>query len=213
MTGRFEGRIDGTIPAIKLNRRHQGHHKILSYKVATDDPFFRPIASYIATVMRYLSNPNRNSTRPRVSTLKVWVLASLLVPGIASATLGEDGATVQRDAVGLRAQRLIAQSGAFSVHELQLPGGTRVREYLTAGQQIFAITWSGPSIPDLQQLLGTYFPRYQQGAARTQGRGRQPIMLHEPDLVIQTGGHPRAFSGVVYLPGLMPPGVSADQIQ
>jgi hypothetical protein len=197
----------------RSNRRHNNGHQILSYKVATDKLFFHPIASYIVMVMHYFSMPTLRSLAPRGGTLKVWVLASLLVPGIASATLGEDSATVERDAAGLQAQRRMAQSGAFSVHELQLPGGTRVREYLTPGQQIFAITWSGPSIPDLQQLLGTYFPRYQQGASRTPGRGRQPIMMHEPDLVIQTGGHPRAFSGVVYLPRLMPPGVSADQIQ
>ena len=170
-------------------------------------------AGYIPLMMLdLLRRPHRSVASPARATAG-WLLIALLAPGVAFATLGEDGSTVDGDRVQMRAQRSVSQSTAYSVHELQLPGGTRVREYLTPAQQIFAITWSGPSIPDLQQLLGTYFPRYQQGAARTAGRGRQPIMMNEPDLVIQTGGHPRAFSGVVYLPGLMPPGVSADQIQ
>jgi len=156
----------------------------------------------------------RRSAFSRPGAVPGWLLACLLVPGVATATLGEDGSSVERDLAHLQAQRSVAQSSAFSVHELQLPGGTRVREYLTPRQQIFAITWSGPSIPDLQQLLGTYFPRYQQGAARVAaGRGRQPILMQESDLVIQTGGHPRAFFGAAYLPRLMPPGVSVNQLR
>jgi len=99
--------------------------------------------------------------------LKVWVLASLLVPGIASATLGEDSATVERDAAGLQAQRRMAQSGAFSVHELQLPGGTRVREYLTPGSRSSRSPGVDPAFPICSSCLETYFPRYQQGASRT----------------------------------------------
>jgi hypothetical protein len=159
------------------------------------------------------SIPTHGSARSRAGTLTGCLLAGLLVPGIASAALGQDSSTVERDVTQLRAQRSIAQSSAFSVHELQLPGGTRVREYLTAAQQVFAVTWSGPSIPDLQQLLGTYFPRFEQSAARATGRGRQAIRVQESDLVIQSGGHSRAFFGMAYLPKSVPTGVRIDQIQ
>jgi hypothetical protein len=98
------------------------------------------------------------------------------------------------------------------VHELQLPGGTQVREYLTAANQVFAIAWRGPSGPDLQQLLGTYFPRYST-AARALGRVRRPVIVEESDLVIRTGGHARAFFGVAYLPRQMPAGITAEQIR
>ena len=184
---------------------------MLSYKVATDAQFRRPIARYIVPV-NYFLIPRHCSARPWAGTLTCWLLAGMLAPGIATAALGEDGSTIERDVAHLQAQRSIAQSSAYSVHELALPGGTRVREYLTPAQQIFAITWSGPSIPDLQQLLGSYFPRFQ-SAAKAVGRARRPILMQEPDLVIQSGGHPRAFSGVAYLPHLVPPGVRADQIQ
>jgi Protein of unknown function (DUF2844) len=152
------------------------------------------------------------SARLRAGTVAGWLSASLLVPGTALAGLGDDGSMVDRDVVELRAQRAMAQSSAYSVHELTLPGGTTVREYLTPTQQVFAIAWNGPSIPDLHLLLGSYFPRFR-SAAQAVGRARRPVIVQEPDLVIQSGGHPRAFSGVAYLPALIPSGVSPEQIR
>jgi hypothetical protein len=142
----------------------------------------------------------------------VWLLAAAFAPGMALAALGEDSSTVERDVMQLRAQRSVTPSSVYSVHELQLPGGTQVREYLTASNRVFAIAWSGPSIPDLQQLLGSYFPRYR-SAAEAMGRSRRPAAVEDSDLVIRTGGHARAFFGVAYLPGQMPSGVRAEQIR
>lgn len=139
--------------------------------------------------------------------------AALLAPGLALAALGQDGSSVESDRVQLKAQRNITQSSGYSVHELTLPGGTKVREYLSPNQQIFAVAWNGPSIPDLQQLLGAHFARYQSAAARAARGLRRPVVLQEPDLVIQSNGHARAFSGVAYLPQQMPSGVSAEQIR
>jgi hypothetical protein len=140
------------------------------------------------------------------------LLAASLAPGLAFATLGEDGSTVDHDRVQLRAQRSVSQASAYSVHELQLPGGTQVREYLTAANQVFAVAWNGPSIPDLQQLLGTYFPRYQAAAQANQG-ARRPVVVQASDLVIHTGGHQRAFFGAAYLPKQMPAGMTEEQIR
>jgi hypothetical protein len=140
------------------------------------------------------------------------LVTASLAPGLAFATLGEDGSTVDHDRVQMRAQRSVTQATAYSVHELQLPGGTQVREYMTAANRVFAVAWSGPSIPDLQQLLGTYFPRYQ-AAAQAQGRARKPLAVEASDLVIHVSGHQRAFFGVAYLPGQMPAEVRADQIR
>ncbi len=112
----------------------------------------------------------------------------------------------------MRAQRSVTASTAYSVHELQLPGGTLVREYLTSANRVFAVAWKGPSIPDLQQLLGTYFPRYRV-ATEAIGRARRGVVVEHSDLVIHTGGHTRAFYGVAYLPTQMPSGVQPDQIR
>lgn len=155
----------------------------------------------------------RGSTSLRVRTaLASPLIAATVIPGIASATLGEDGSTVERDRAQMQAQRLIAQSTGYTVHELQLPGGTTVREYLTNTNQVFAIAWRGPSIPDLKVLLGTHFARFS-AAAQAAGRARHALIVQDPDLVIHSGGHPRAFSGMAYLPQRMPPGVTAEQIR
>ena len=161
--------------------------------------------------MRNLSHRSPKRARGHVLTA-AWLLAAVAAPGIAFATLGQDGSTVDRDRVQLRAQRSVTQSAGYSVHELTLPGGTQVREYLTSTQQVFAVAWRGPSIPDLQQLLGDYFPRYST-AAKALGRARRPIAVEESDLVIHTGGHPRAFFGVAYLPQRMPAGMRAEDIR
>jgi hypothetical protein len=162
-------------------------------------------------MLHLLRRPHRSVACPAPVTAG-WLLIALLAPGLAFATLGEDGSTVDGDRVQMRAQRSVSQSTAYSVHELQLPGGTQVREYLTGANKVFAVAWNGPSIPDLQQLLGTYFPRYS-AAAQALGRARRPIVAEQPDLVIRSGGRPRAFFGVVYLPQQIPSGISAEQIK
>ncbi len=142
----------------------------------------------------------------------VSTLAACLAPGLAGATLGEAGTTVDRDLVQLRAQRAITRAAAYTVHELQVGGGTAVREYVNGANQVFAITWTGPSIPDLQQLLGVHFARYS-AAARSNGRARRPVSVRQADLVIQTAGRTRAFSGIAYLPPQVPPGMRIDEIR
>jgi Protein of unknown function (DUF2844) len=146
-----------------------------------------------------------------------WMAAAMLAPGVALAALGADASTIEHDATQLKAMRSVTGTAAFSVHELQLAGQTRVREYVTPGNQVFAVTWSGPSIPDMQQLLGAYFPRFSKAAQATAtGRTRPtraPFHLEDPDLVIRTGGHVRAFFGVAYLPGMVPQGVQMEQIR
>jgi hypothetical protein len=140
------------------------------------------------------------------------IIASLWLPGIAQAALGQDAATVDGDLVRMQAQRRVLQAAGYTVHELQLAGGTVVREYLAASQQVFAVSWSGPSIPDLQPLLGTHYARYQ-AAAKASGISRRGVAVQDPDLVVRAGGHARAFHGVAYVPSLMPAGFDPGQIR
>jgi hypothetical protein len=161
-----------------------------------------------------------NNNRSRTQAMRglyqrlptVGLLAAMCAPAIALAALGADASTIERDVTQMRAQRSVSATSAFSVHELQLSGGTQVREYVTTANQVFAVVWRGPSIPDLQQLLGTYFPRFSK-AAQALGRVRRGVAVEESDLVIRTGGHPRDFFGMAYLPGQMPQGVTLDAIR
>jgi hypothetical protein len=112
----------------------------------------------------------------------------------------------------MKATRRIVNSQKYTIHEIQVASGTLVREYVSAQGQVFAVAWKGPLLPDLQQILGDHFADY--GAAASSKRTRRgPVLVQQPGLVIQSGGHMRAFSGRAYIPQLLPADVTVDDIQ
>ena len=100
----------------------------------------------------------------------------------------------------------------YTVHEMLTPSGTVVREYAAATGKIFAVTWSGPNVPDLRQLLGASFDAY--AAPEAAGpRAHSHRAVTRGDLVVQSSGRMRAFSGKAYLASLVPTGVTIDALQ
>jgi len=145
-------------------------------------------------------------------TFKSLLLAALLIPALAWATLGQTASSVDGDALRLQARRIVTTSAGYTVHELQQVGGTVVREFVAPGGQVFAITWRGPNIPDLQLLLGPHYARYLK-AAQAGSPSRRPVRLNEPDLVIGNAGHARSFHGAAYLPQQLPAGFDLGLIR
>ena len=93
----------------------------------------------------------------------------------------------------------------YALHEIRSASGTMIREYVNSSGTVFAVAWDGPWLPDLRQVLGDHFDRYQASDA-TQARGcphraRRAGHRRGRDLVVQMSGHPRAFTGRAYLPG------------
>src|SRR5215469_15886800 len=87
--------------------------------------------------------------------------ASALATLPALAALGDNVASVSNDRLHLHAQlKDVKSSVGFTVHEIQAPSGTLVREYVSPNGTVFAVSWTGPAKPDLQQLLGSYFSQY-----------------------------------------------------
>jgi hypothetical protein len=79
---------------------------------------------------------------------------------------------------------------------------------------VFGVAWQGQRIPDLRQLLGAYYDQYERAAAAARiARHRGPLVIQEPGLVVQSGGHMRAYSGWAYAPDLLPAGVRAEEIR
>jgi hypothetical protein len=144
------------------------------------------------------------------------ILISLGASTTAHAALGGDVSTVQADRVQMKGALLrITSTETFTVHEMRSPDGTTVREYVSPTGKVFGVAWEGPTTPDLQQLLGSYFDEYQRAArtARATRRGRGPLLIQENGLVVQRSGHQRAFVGRAYDPQLLPNGVGAEAIQ
>jgi Protein of unknown function (DUF2844) len=144
-----------------------------------------------------------------------WLLKILfavaILPGLAFATLGQNVSSVQSDQAHMKASVRVVQRNAYVLHQMQTPSGTVVREYASPAGVVFGVAWQGASVPDLRQLLGTYFNPYVQAMQKRSGHG--PRLIEEPGLVMQVSGHQRAFSGKVYVPAMVPSGVPAEQIQ
>lgn len=107
-------------------------------------------------------------------------------------------------------------SSSYTVQETTFGNGTAVREYVAQNGSVFGIAWRGPQMPNLSDLLGTYFPQYVAGvqavrAAR--GGGHGPVAVDQSGLVVHSGGHMGAFAGQAWLPQALPQGVSGSDIQ
>ncbi|MBI5783861.1 MAG: DUF2844 domain-containing protein [Rhodocyclales bacterium] len=142
-----------------------------------------------------------------------WLLVLLAASTDLHAELG--GRPMRGDEpgpVGIEAMRQSTTPAGYSVQETETEDGTTVREYLLPTGEVFAVAWSGPRMPNLQRLLGAYFESYRDEAA-SRPPGRRPIAIDRSDLVVQSGGHPRAFHGRAYLPQRVPAGFSTNEIK
>jgi hypothetical protein len=143
----------------------------------------------------------------------VLVILATALPAWAS--LGGDAASIQADQLHMQGSRTTKAADAYTVHEIQAATGTVVREYLSPEGKVFALAWNGPRLPDLRQVLGSYFEQYRAAVQSQSGprMARRPVMIDQPGLVVQIGGHVGAFSGRAYVPEMLPSGVRAEEIQ
>jgi Protein of unknown function (DUF2844) len=149
------------------------------------------------------------------ATIYAATLACLLIQGLpqpARAALGGSADSVESDRVSMKALTRPAPAGSLQTQELQLPTGTVVTEYLGTNGVVYAVTWHGPALPNLQQILGVYFDSYQAAAQAPVIRHRL-VRVDSPNLVIESSGKMRAFTGRAWLPALLPSGVSAADIR
>ncbi len=134
----------------------------------------------------------------------------------AFAALGDNVASVSSDLVHMKAQmKGVTPHAGFTVQEIATPSGTLVREYISPTGTVFAVSWNGPTKPDLRQLFGSYFQPFvdASSAAPHNAATRRHFQVRAPDLVVQSNGHMRAFHGRAWVPSLLPPGVTPGDIE
>jgi len=142
------------------------------------------------------------------------LLLALTLSSPAMAALGSSAGSVDTDRQQMHASALRSTSGGtYTVHEYTLDSGTVVREYAQSSGMVFAVSWEGPVMPNLQQLLGSEHFTTFTAAARSRGRSGGPMVLQQSGLVVRSTGHMRAFAGQAYLPGQLPQGVSIEDIR
>jgi uncharacterized protein DUF2844 len=148
----------------------------------------------------------------RNNRLLTLALALIVLAVPAFAELGGTLASIQADQLKMGASRQVTSTSGYQLHEMQSPQGIRVREYASPNGIVFGVTWNGPWMPDLRQLLGPYFNQYMV-AAQGKKAARGPVTIQLPGLIIERGGHARSFFGRAYVPQIIPQGVTADAIQ
>jgi hypothetical protein len=147
-------------------------------------------------------------------TIRVFILLSLFaitaLPGWA--VLGGAAESVAIDQANLQANRKVVQRQDYTVHEISRSDGTMIREYVSPGGKVFGVSWSGPVIPDLSQLLGSYNTEFQNTLRAKRGR-RNAVAVRNSDLVVESSGHPRAFYGRAFLNSMLPGGVTQEMVK
>ena len=139
----------------------------------------------------------------------------LLCAGTAHAVLGEAADTVKADQVrfkGAHRQILIQR---ITTHQISLPDGSIVNQYVNAAGVVFAVSWRTRLKPNLATLLGPNFTA--SAASDRPGTGvagsKAPRSVRHPNLVIHQGGRMNAFAGLAYVPNLVPKGFDADTLR
>jgi len=144
----------------------------------------------------------------------VAVMITLAFGLPAWAALGGDVNSIDADSAHMKAAVTVARADKYEVHEMKTAGGTVVKEFVSPTGRVFAVAWHGPFMPELQQILGSYFQQFST-ALQSQKKhyGRAPLNLQLPGLVVQEGGHMRSYVGRAYAPEMLPQGVQADEIK
>jgi hypothetical protein len=153
---------------------------------------------------------------PRIGLARILSAAGLLasvslVARPVLASLGEGESSIEADAAKAEAVVRPSTEENYTVYEFQTSSGILVREYAAPGGNVFAVTWRGPWMPDLRQLLGSYFEVFRR-AERGHHARRRPFVVQEPDFVLHSSGRTRSFFGGAHVPSLVPAGVRVEAL-
>ena len=148
----------------------------------------------------------------RIAISAAVIGAAAVSPAAHAVLGGAPGSSVHTDPAGAIVRA--ATQAPYSVSESILTGGTIVHEYVARDGIVFAVTWSGPQIPDLRALLGTRFDSYVSALAQQRAAGGMhgATRIAGGDAVVRSTGHMGAFAGLAYLPALLPPGVNPSDL-
>jgi hypothetical protein len=151
----------------------------------------------------------RKAVRTFWGVLLILILA--VAPGWAA--LGEPESSVSADGQFLRGQIREEVHEGYRLHQITQAGGGVVREYVSPAGKVFGVSWQGPGVPNMQQLLGSYFPYLQQYAQAQTGRHGGPLIIQKDNFVFTSGGHMRWYHGRAYVPSLLPTNLTPEVVQ
>ena len=133
-------------------------------------------------------------------------LAAVLFTSGSWAALGGSSANLGAQAAAARSSTLSTGIATYTVLQKDLDSGTTVHEYLDSSGTVFAVSWSGPFLPDLKEILGVHFETMQAQAAKRQHPRHSRMAVRGADVVILSTGHMRALQGRAWVPSKLPAG-------
>jgi len=158
--------------------------------------------------------------RHMLISLQVALAATAIAAttGTVHAQLGSTNATAASAQGSSDASAVVIQKAtndAVQWQESTDANQIRVRQYVSAAGQVYAVSWDGPAMPDLAALLGTWFGEYQQSALAglPNASSLHTSRVNRSDLVVETAVRLRDFNGRAWLPDALPAGVTAADIQ
>lgn len=153
--------------------------------------------------------------------LTLMLFLSMLQGALAWAALGSSpsdfGGTTTQTRMAARSLAATSTSttsaAVYTISQSTLDSGTIVREYTDASGVVFAVSWTGPTLPDLRTLLGDKFTVMTSNAAKRPKAGHSQLAVDQSDVVIVSSGHMRAYSGQAWIPSALPAGFDTTTIE
>lgn len=144
---------------------------------------------------------------------QTYVLSSLFafgltLSGICCAELGGTTASILAEQKQFNSQLTSTQQNSYSIYTQTLTSGTSIQEYVAPSGIVFAISWSGPTLPNIQAIFGNYYANYLSAAEQA----RRSIYTSSETLVIQSTGMMGAFQGFAFLPKQAPAGFTINNL-
>jgi hypothetical protein len=145
------------------------------------------------------------------------VLGQPLPPG----TSTTPGSAVRASATGAPVSAKAAatpgtatSASRYTVSKTVQDNGTTISEYATPAGLVFALSWEGPFMPDLNSLLGSYFSAFkaQADASRSTRNIGTPVGVDTGKLVVRSNGRMRNYTGYAYAADLIPGGVTISDV-
>ncbi len=143
------------------------------------------------------------------------VCAVLLQAQQAQAVLGGGEDSVHADQVRFQGEHRKLSGSQMTTHEIGLPDGSVVKEYINAAGLVFAVSWRTRLKPNLDALLGAHnaAPAASLHADSGVATAKRQQSMRQSNLVIHQGGRMNAFAGLAYVPSLVPEGFNADALR
>ncbi|HVN46637.1 MAG TPA: DUF2844 domain-containing protein [Steroidobacteraceae bacterium] len=129
----------------------------------------------------------------------------------AFAALGGDAISVESDRAAVKGVLRVTPFLEYDMHEIRTDAGTVIHEYVSPQGKVFAISWRGPGLPNLAQLLGDYSAQLAQAVPRPH-YNHHHLRVTSPNVIMESDAYLRTLSGRAWVPALLPQNFAAKDI-